>query len=103
MHSLPLGHKWCPSPLLPTPPPPTILPFQEAPLLLFLFARGKQNRSVFLSFYLIHGLIASSLDADVDHGVGQGATHVELEGQVVNTLDTRKGRIRIERGGKCVL
>ena len=29
--------------------------------------------------YLIHGFIAGALNAHVDHGVGQGAAHVELQ------------------------
>ncbi len=36
--------------------------------------------------YLVHGLVAGALDAQVDHGVGQGAAHVELQGEVVHAL-----------------
>lgn len=36
--------------------------------------------------YLVEGLITSTLDAQVDHGVTQGASHVELQGQVVDPL-----------------
>ena len=35
---------------------------------------------------LVHGLVAGALDAEVDHGVGEGPAHVELQGQVVHTL-----------------
>jgi hypothetical protein len=37
-------------------------------------------------FHLIESLIACSIDAKVDHGVGEGAPHVELQGQVVDPL-----------------
>jgi hypothetical protein len=37
-------------------------------------------------FYLIEGFVAGTLDSKVDHGVGEGATHVELQGQVVHPL-----------------
>ncbi len=40
--------------------------------------------------YLVHGLVAGALDAQVDHGVGQGAAHVELQGEVVYTLEEEK-------------
>ena len=36
--------------------------------------------------YLVHGLVAGALDAEVDHGVGEGPAHVELQGQVVHPL-----------------
>ena len=35
---------------------------------------------------LVHGLVAGALDAEVDHGVGEGPAHVELQRQVVHTL-----------------
>jgi len=37
--------------------------------------------------YLVKSFITSSLNAEVDHGVGEGPTHVELQGQVVNPLN----------------
>ena len=37
--------------------------------------------------YLVHGLVAGSLDAQVDHGVCKGAAHVELQGEVVHALE----------------
>ena len=36
--------------------------------------------------YLVHSLITSPLYAEVDHCVGQGPAHVELQGQVVDSL-----------------
>ena len=45
----------------------------------------KSNKNL-MFFYLIKSLITSSLDSQVDHGVGEGATHVELQGQVINSL-----------------
>ena len=38
---------------------------------------------------LIHGLVTGTLDAEVDHGVGEGPTHVELQGEVVQPLGVR--------------
>lgn len=35
---------------------------------------------------LVHGLVAGALDAEVDHGVGQTAAHVELQAEVVHAL-----------------
>ena len=44
--------------------------------------------SVFYFYaYLVKSFITSSLNAEVDHGVGEGPTHVELQGQVVNPLN----------------
>ena len=40
---------------------------------------------------LVEGLVAGALDAEVDHRVGKGPTHVELQGQVVNPLKYKKG------------
>ena len=40
--------------------------------------------------YLIHGFITGTLYAHVDHGVGQGTAHVELQWQVVHTLHTQQ-------------
>ena len=36
--------------------------------------------------HLVHSLVTSALDAKVDHRVGQAAAHVELQGEVVDTL-----------------
>lgn len=36
--------------------------------------------------YLVNGFVTSILQAQVHHGVLQSATHVELQGQVVNAL-----------------
>ena len=52
----------------------------------FSFALHNLHCVVCLKLYLVHGFIACPLDADVDHGVGEGAAHVELQGQVVDTL-----------------
>ena len=35
---------------------------------------------------LVHSLVAGALDAEVDHGVGQTAAHVELQAEVVHAL-----------------
>ena len=35
---------------------------------------------------LVHGLVTGALDAEVDHGVGQTAAHVELQAEVVHAL-----------------
>ena len=42
--------------------------------------------------HLVHGLVALALDAEVDHGVGKGPAHVELQGQVVDSLEKRRNR-----------
>ena len=39
--------------------------------------------------YLIHCLVASSLDAEVDHGVGKLPPHVELKREIVEPLGVR--------------
>ena len=36
--------------------------------------------------HLIHRLVTGPLDAEVDHGVGQAAPHVELQTEVVHPL-----------------
>ena len=35
---------------------------------------------------LVHGLVTGALDAEVHHGVGQAAPHVELQAEVVHPL-----------------
>ena len=41
---------------------------------------------ILVFLYLVHGFIAGSLNAEVDHGVGEAPAHVELQGEVVHTL-----------------
>lgn len=36
--------------------------------------------------HLVHGLVTGVLQGQVHHGVLEGATHVELQGDVVDTL-----------------
>ena len=39
--------------------------------------------------HLIHRLVTGPLDAEVDHGVGERPSHVELQGEVVQSLGVR--------------
>ena len=39
-----------------------------------------------MATHLIHCLVAGALDAQVDHGVGERPSHVELQGEVVQAL-----------------
>ena len=36
--------------------------------------------------YLVHGVVARALNANIDHRILEGAAHVVLEGEIVNTL-----------------
>ena len=40
--------------------------------------------------HLVHSLVAGSLDAQVDHGVLEGASHVVLQRQVVDALEQQE-------------
>lgn len=51
-----------------------------------IFAKVGLNWLVIMSIHLIHGFVASPLDSNVDHGVVQGSTHVELQREVVDPL-----------------
>lgn len=42
------------------------------------------------SSYLVHGFVTGVLQRKVHHGVLEGAAHVELKGDVVNTLQIGK-------------
>ena len=59
------------------------------PLLLLRITKISPNWTLGLVgvAHLVHGFVASTVDADVDHGVLQGSAHVELQGEIVNSLE----------------
>ena len=43
--------------------------------------------------YLVHCFIASTLDTQVDGRIGQGATHVKLQRQVIDALQCTEQKV----------